>query len=111
MPITLNKQVIAGTVNGASVTHDQALEHATGYSIDIAFSGTGISGLVKLLASNDGTTYTLVPNSQVDIATADSFYYDVSDANYKYVRVHCESTSGAITFSAIFTIKKPSKLL
>jgi hypothetical protein len=111
MPIVYNQQVIAGTVDGATITHDQALQNHTGYSIDVAFTGAGITGLVKLMASNDGTAYTDVPNSEVAITAADSFYYDVSDANYKYVRLHCESTSGAITFSATLTIKKTAKLL
>jgi hypothetical protein len=104
--IDRNERVISGTVTGSAVTWTQPLNHNTAYSVQVKWSGTTIAGLCKLLVSLNGTDFVEGEDSQMAFTSnAWGYIWDVTEANYNWLRIHCESTSGAITFEAWLTLK------
>lgn len=66
----------------------------TGYSIDCTLSGSNVAGTLKLECSNDKTTVVDVPSSSQAITSSADHIYNVSDAQYRYVRADWTATSG-----------------
>lgn len=106
--IVFNERVISGTVTGASVTWTQELPHNFAYAAHIKWTCTSCVGLVKLQASLDGTNFIDMSDTQEAIANTGEVMWNITDANYRFLKIVCTSTSGAITFWAQLEIKKPS---
>lgn len=92
-------------VNVTSVRLD--LGDLKDYSIHVNFTGATLSGNLTLEASNDvdeaTADWVLVTGSTQAIATAASHMWNISVANYRFVRVQWSYSAGAgnITVKAI----------
>lgn len=111
MPIVRDEKVIAGTVNGASVTHTETLPHRFGFAVQVKWSGTTIVGTAKLQGSLNGDDYDDIENSEIEITTnSGSWMWNVGNVNFKHLKIVCTSTSGDITFGAWLVVKKASQI-
>lgn len=109
--IDLNEKVINGTVSGGSVTAARELTHNKAYSVQVKWSGSGVTGLAKLQASLNGVDWLDIPDSTQTISgSSGGFMYDVTEANYNWLNIVCTSSSGSITFEAWLQLKRESKL-
>jgi hypothetical protein len=109
--IDQNERVITGTVSGGSVTYTTDLNHNNQYSVQVKWSGSGVTGETKLQASLNSTDFVDFPDSTVAISgSSGGHMYDVTDARYNLLKIVCTSTSGAITFDVWLTKKRESKL-
>lgn len=57
------------------------------YGITVTTSGTDLSGILHLEASNDDVTYITITGSNAPITASESEIYDIHNAEYLYVRV------------------------
>ena len=110
MPIIFNDKVISGTVNGASVTYSKRIPHRHNYTVQGKWSGTSITGQMYLEASINGDDWIQIPDTVCEITSTGGNIWDVSDANYTWIRITSESTSGSITFEVWLEIKKASNI-
>lgn len=108
MPIQFHDKVIAGTVTSGSVTFEKSLPHNHGYSIHAKWAGTGIVGLLKLQASLDGTSFIDISDSTENFSDTGEVMWDISEANYNWLKIICTSTSGAVSFEVWLTLKRDS---
>jgi hypothetical protein len=108
--IDRNEIVIAGTISGASVTYSTEINHNTAYTVQGKWAGSGIVGLAKLQMSLNGTDWVDDPASQVNFDGAGGAMWSVEEANYNYLRIWMESTSGSVTFQATLVLKRQSKI-
>lgn len=77
--------------NETKVSEAFEVEHIYGFSIQLVYSGAGISGSFKLQASNDGENWDDVTNSEQVISGPDSFTTNVDAFHSKYFRVSVTS--------------------
>lgn len=111
MPIMFEDKVISGTVTGASVTYTKAIPHRHEYAVQLKWSGTSITGSAKLQGSVNGDDFVDVANSEITITeNSGNELWAVGGINYKWLRIVCTSSSGAITFEAWLIIKKASNI-
>jgi hypothetical protein len=83
--------------NGANAQSAvKALSDDGGFCIQAVYTGT-ITATAKLMASNDGTNYSDVPDSSVTIAAAGNYVWNVTKAHYKYVKFDWSGTGGSGT--------------
>lgn len=99
-------------VNAVNAASDQnspvlTLNDLTNYSIHIDFSGVDLAGTLTLESSNDNTDFVTVANSSQSVTLAASHVYDVAQAQYLYVRVAWDYTSGTGTWTARSILKEP----
>lgn len=94
------------------------LGHIVNYSIQLVYTGTP-NGAFKLQGSNDEgaktndienvniTNWSDIPSTTVNVTSAGSNIYNITDAGYRWVRlVWTDSTSGASTItSARYNVK------
>jgi len=108
MATIFNEKVISGTVNGASVTHEHAIPHENNVSVQVKYTGTTITGEVKLQAKmHEDADYVDVEDSVNAIAdNSGSFLYDMRNINFNFLKIVCTSATGAITFDAWLLIKR-----
>lgn len=109
MPIIRDENVLSGTVSGGVVTADVDLKDHDGFVVGVAYSGSGISGKAKLQASQDQSTYDDIPESLLIISATGMHLWDMAKINFRYLRLYCESVSGAITFTGRVTIKEGTR--
>ena len=76
------------------------------FSIHVKFSSGTLNGTLTLDCSNDGTDWVTVTGSSQSIAAGASHVWNISNANYKYVRVAYAATSGTGTMTATMTLKE-----
>ena len=107
MALLFNDKVISGSVTGSSITFTHPLPHRTGYAVQVKYSGTTITGEIKLQASLNnsdfvdiGTPFTISDNSGCIL-------FDNDGTNYNYLKIVCTSTTGDIMFEAWMAIKRP----
>jgi hypothetical protein len=110
MPIMFNEKVIAGTVNGAVVTYTHQLPDRHAFSVQATWTGTPITGQLKLQASLNGTDFIDMTDSLTTFDAAGQVLWDISKANYKYLKIWCESLTGDVTFGVWLTLKRDSGL-
>lgn len=82
-----------------------------GYSITALISGSNIAGTIKLQCSNDLTAIVDVGSSSVNITNSDDQIYNVTDAQYRYVRAVWTATSGTGNITITGYVKEPYKLV
>jgi hypothetical protein len=71
---------------------------------------TTVTGTILLQASNDDITYVTISGSSQNISGAGSFFWNVSDVFYKFVRLQQNITVGQGTVSANITSKVENDL-
>ena len=79
----------------------------TGCSITCLISGSNIAGTLTLDCSNDMTTLVEVPSSSTAITSSADHIYNVSDVQYRYIRVAWAASSGTGNLSVTGVIKQP----
>lgn len=107
MQKTLQAQFVDGASLAANYDSEPVkLSNATGYSVQLAWTGTPV-GDFTLQASNDGgSTWSTITGTTVAAGgVAGSHVYNTGDAYYWEVRVHYESGSSSGTLSGWFAKK------
>jgi len=100
--IFVDEVVTNETTNGEAID----ISHIYGYSVYASWSGSTISGSIKLQASLDNASWIDITSSSQTINSADSYLWNVTDAFYKYFRVVATSDdANAITVNAQFYAK------
>lgn len=91
-------------VNQTSIGVD--LGDAQGYSVEVAFSSGTLNGTLTLEASVGGTNYATITGSSQAIASGATHIYNITDAEYPYVRLKWVASSGTGTVTALHAIKE-----
>ena len=92
--------------NETTVSESVSLEHIYGYAVYASWTGSTISGSIKLECSVDGTNWADVTSSEQTITGASSFLWNEPDAMYKWFRVSATSNdANDITVTAVFCTK------
>lgn len=76
------------------------------YSVHVIFTGSDVVGTLALQASNDNANFVEVTGSSQAISASGDFLYNITNANYRYVRVSWAYTSGTGTITAKVVIKE-----
>ena len=97
------------TVSAASNRESAPIDlgDSIGYSVHTVISGADIAGTLKLQSSNDNTNWVDVANSSVSITSAADNMHDISNAQYRYVKVVWTATSGTGNMTCTFIGKDP----
>lgn len=106
-PITLQ----AATSAASNVTSGWLeLGDYTGCSITCAFTGSDVAGTLKLECADDDskTNPTDVASSSQAITSSADHRYNISGAQYKYVRVDWTASSGTGNITVTGIIKEPN---
>lgn len=97
-----------------SVWYD--LSNERGYSIAVQFTGTDVIGTLSLDAAvgdDDpnivSPVYAQITNSSTSITASSDVVYAVSDAEYRWVRIVWDYTSGTGNMTAIVQVKTPQR--
>lgn len=103
-----SKIITDGNLAGSIESSVVDITMFNGYSITAVFTGAPV-GTLKLQCSNDenssGTNYEDVPNSSQAVSAAGSHTWNVSDAQYGFVKVVYTRSSGTGTMNAKATLK------
>jgi hypothetical protein len=103
--VLFDAQVVADSSTENSEAVD--LKHIYGYAVYASWSGTSITGSIKLQGSADGgvTFADLASLEETINSDSGSVLWNVPDAMYDSFRVVCTSTANAITVTAKFHAK------
>ena len=105
----MRTEVLLVTISAASSRTSATLDlgDESGYSISVLISGSDIAGDLKLQASVDNSLYVDVSGSTQAITLSADHIYNVTGAQYRYVR--CVWTAGSGTGNITITgqIKNP----
>ena len=107
----MKTSTIIATVSAAasvnSIGYD--LGDLDAFSLHCVFSGTDVSGTVKLQCSNENTTWVDVPNESTNISNSAEEMFNIFDAEYRYVRVNWTYISGTGNMTCYLVAKEPFK--
>lgn len=76
------------------------------FSIHADFSSATLNGTLSLQCSNDNSDWVEVTGSSQAVASGASHVWNISNANYLYVRVFWDATSGTGTLTCRMIIKE-----
>lgn len=88
---------MAADVNSAA----QDLSFYICFSFQAVFTGSPV-GALTLESSNDNSTWTTITDSDVAVSGASNAMWNVTNAGYKYVRLHYARTSGTGALTATY---------
>ena len=92
-------------LNAADMTSNQSatqqLDQIFGYSVQAVYTGSP-TGTLKLQASNDNTSYVDIADSSNSITGAGETMWNVTSANYAYVKVVYTASSGSGSLTVKF---------
>lgn len=81
-----------------------------GYSIGVLISGSNVAGTLILKASaTDGSTFVDIASSSQPITNSADHIYNISDAEYRYVKVGWTYSSGTGDITITIAAKEPYK--
>lgn len=107
----MKTSTLIATVSAASsvdsIGYD--LGELAAFSIGVVISGSNIAGTVKLQCSNDNTTWVDVPNASTAITSSADEMFNISNAQYRYVRVVWTASSGTGNITCYLVAKEPYK--
>ena len=105
-----DKEIIAGGTDAAANINSNALGlgDLKDFSIHVLFSGGGsdLVGTLTLQSSNDELNWVEIAGSSQAVAASADHMYNVSNANYKFVRTVWSHTSGTGEIQGLGTIKE-----
>lgn len=94
------------TASGTSVSESVTLEHLYAYSVWASWSGTTISGSIKLQCSVDNVNWEDVASSEQSITGADTYLWNITDVAYPHFRISVTADdANTITTTAKFYAK------
>lgn len=79
-------------------------------SIDVVFSGSDLAGSLSLEGSNDETGasgFITISGSTTAVTAATDVMYNVTSAEYRWIRVFWDYTSGTGNITANILVKSP----
>lgn len=89
-----------------TVSEAVEIAHIYGFSVWASWSGTTISGSIKIEGSIDGTNFLEVASSNQTISAASSYLWNISDAMYRYFRISVTANDvNTITVNAKYYAK------
>lgn len=77
-----------------------------GYSMDIDFSGANLAGTLTFEVGNSTTNLVSVPTSSQAVTSAASHLWNVTGAQYRYVRPVWTFSSGTGTITSTIYVKE-----
>lgn len=98
---------VTAASNATSIGYD--LGDLASYSIGVVISGSNIAGTIKLQCSNDNTTWVDVPSASTAITSSADEMFNISNAQYRYVRADWAATSGTGNITCYLCAKEPFK--
>jgi hypothetical protein len=99
-----NKLIEGGDMSATFQSDGINLHGKEGYSIHAIFTGSPM-GTVYLAVSNNNEDWAVLADSAQAVSAAGDVFYNVSKANYSYVRFHYSATSGSGSLDAFFKAK------
>ena len=103
----MNQIILANTVSAGTTQNSGVLSLGdnTGYFIAIDFSGSDLAGTAKLQISSDNSDWIDLTDGSQSVTSAASKYWNISGAQYPYVRVSWTYTSGTGNWTVTATLK------
>jgi len=81
----------------------------TGYSIAAVLTGSDVAGTVSLEVSLDNSTFVTVASTSTAITSSTDTIFNISDAQYRYVRCKWVYSSGTGNLTVTSFISEPYK--
>lgn len=89
---TANMIATVSAASSASAVYE--LGDYRDYAIGVNFSGSNVAGDLKLQASVDNTTFVDITGSAVTVTSSADHIWNITDAQYRYVKVVWTTSSG-----------------
>jgi hypothetical protein len=98
---------VSAATSVSSIGYD--LGDLASFSVQGVFSGSNVAGTLKLQCSNDNTTWVDVPSASTSITSSADEVFNISNAQYRYVRASWTYSSGTGNITCYFVAKEPFK--